>query len=94
MKETLETTLEAIIKLLEECQQLKRALWFREKLIALEKASPTIRKSIMLELNQITAGMGSFADLPLYPSKDSQLTQREVEVRQWELADKLGCLTR
>lgn len=92
MKGRIIAILEEIVDLLRKCDWEEKADWFlevREQLSVLEEDSAEFQSNLE-SLSAILAGMGSFSDLPLYPSEGSSLTDREARRRQWELAASLG----
>jgi hypothetical protein len=91
MKSQLTAIINKIIYLLKECKWQNKALWFEEKLDVINKYDETALEFItaITQIKSILAGMGSFTDLPLMPSKDSGLSEDEARIMQFDLAKKL-----
>ena len=79
--------LEQTSKLLSECGATEKSNWFNEKIIELKN---TNNHDLLIEINNILGGQGSFSDLSLIPGKESKLSQEEARNIQWELTEKLS----
>ncbi len=79
-----------IVWLLKEYNYPDEALWYEEKISKLKNNKVGIEKETLLEIYSSLAGMGSFYDIPLVPSKDSKISEVELRKEQWELVEKLG----
>jgi hypothetical protein len=81
-----------IIELSSLCDGQPKLEWFKEKLTKIQKLDIKSNEfnNEIEALNRVLAGMGSFDDLPLRPTKESGLSERQIRVKQTELAGKLG----
>jgi len=94
MKDKLLEVIGEIISLLKSCNLEDKARWFQERADQI-KISERGTKDYLVELEKVRkviAGMGSFSDLPMYPKKDSNISEEEASQRQWDLAARLGDL--
>ncbi|MFH1258519.1 MAG: hypothetical protein ABII74_01670 [Elusimicrobiota bacterium] len=91
MKKKLIQIIKEIINLLVDCNWQDKANWFKEKLEQIEQCDEKSDQyiSILDEVQNIIAGMGSFTDLPMTPDKKSRLSEEQVHKKQWELANAL-----
>ena len=95
MKNKLIQIIANVIALLGDCELFDQADWFREKMNAIEKTDGSISElqPLAKEIRNIIAGMGSFSDLSLEPSKESGMSDDDANKEKWELADKLDHIT-
>jgi hypothetical protein len=91
MKEQLIRTLKKAVDLLAACNLPSRADWFNSRMdvIQSDATSPELFDKTVREIRGIIAGMGSFTDLSLVPSRTSALTEETARRLQWEIADEL-----
>ena len=96
MKRKLLAVIGEIIELLRACNWPDKAAWFSQKQDLLRKLNPSDEefKRELFEIEKIMAGMGSFSDLPLYPSKKSGLSEKQAAEKQWKLVNQLTELIR
>lgn len=96
MKPKLLAVIGEIIELLRACNWPDKAAWFSQKKDLLSKINPSDEafSRELLEIEKIMTGMGSFSDLPLYPSKESGLSEKQTAEKQWRLVDQLTELIR
>ena len=96
MRDDFVSTVDDVIRLLNECNEGGRAQWFAERQ-AIMKASPTTSaefQDAIAQVQDILVGMGSFSDLALTPRKHSALTREVAREQQWDLTERLGTLVR
>lgn len=91
MKRELLAVIGEMIELLRACNWPDKAAWFSQKQDLLRKLNPSNEefKRELFEIEKIMTGMGSFSDLPLYPSKESGLSEKQAAEKQWELVNQL-----
>jgi hypothetical protein len=96
MKSELLVVIGEIIKLLQACNWPDKAAWFSQKQDLLHKLNPSDEefKREISEIEKIMTGMGSFSDLPLYPSKEFGLSEKQAAEKQWKLTNQLTELIR
>lgn len=92
MKRELLAVIGEIIELLRACNWPDKAAWFSQKQELLRKLNPSDEefKRELLDIEKIMTGMGSFSDLPLYPSKESGLSEKQAAEKQWKLVNQLS----
>lgn len=95
VKNRLEHVLEEVVALLVECNHSDKAEWFCDRLHHLRDKNCTTSQleEIAGQIRTILAGMGSFSDLSLVPSEDSDLSVRDAHELQWDLAEALDSVT-
>lgn len=92
MKNELLNIIKDIITLLDQCNWLDKADWFREKYKILKKlnlGSSGFNQELR-SIDAILTGMGSLSDLPLTPKKGVSLTKMQARKQQWDLVGELG----
>lgn len=91
MKEKIFYIINQIVELLENCNLGSKADWFRSK--AKELAENDFKSERfaeeLLSIKKIIGGIGSFSDLPMYPKKNVNLSNREARKLQWQLSEQL-----
>ena len=63
--------------------------WFLDRVGIITSSGSSDLPTVLKEIKDMLAGMGSFSDLSLSPSPDSGMTREQARHRQWNLVSEI-----